>query len=259
MDIRIEQQDCIVFLQSLPDDSVDLIVTDPAYSGMNQHLMLGRGRIIGRYADAGAEGGKWFSEFHDDPENYRIFLKECRRVLRNNRHIYIMFDSYSLLSLGSVVREVFDVKSIIVWDKKSVGMGHYFRRRHEFILFSSKGKRPVKRRDIPDVWMIQRIHGSTYPTQKPVELFAQMVNVSAEPGFVVCDPFLGSGSAAVAALKCGCSFLGCDISTRAVQLAAERVRFFLEHKVDGFKAAKTAPYEEGPTQELFLFEKKDVY
>lgn len=242
MDVRIEQQDCIAFLRSLPDESVDLVITDPAYSGMNQHLRLGRGRIIGQYADAGGKGAKWFSEFHDDPGNYRMFLRECHRVLRNNRHVYIMFDTFSLLSLGAVVREVFDVKGVIVWDKKTIGLGHYFRRRHEFILFASKGKRPVKQRDIPDVWMFQRIHNMAYPTQKPVELFEQMVKASTEPGFVVCDPFVGSGSSAIAALKHECSFWGCDIAEKAVQLATKRVNFFLEWKYDNLKPVM--PYDE---------------
>ncbi|MBR7037298.1 hypothetical protein IKI14_05670 [bacterium] len=47
-------------------------------------------------------------------------MKECRRVLKNNRHIYIMFDSYSLLSLATVVRNIFDVKNIICWDKAHI-------------------------------------------------------------------------------------------------------------------------------------------
>ena len=129
----VRRADCLSFLASLPDGSVDLIVTDPAYSGMNRHLMFGNGRIVGNYQSPTNE--RWFSEFHDDPETYRAFLGQCRRVLRDNRHLYIMFDSYSLLTLGGLVREFFDVKNVIVWDKVNLGMGHYFRRRHELIVF----------------------------------------------------------------------------------------------------------------------------
>ena len=50
---RVEQSDCMHFLGSLPDGSVDVVTTDPAYSGMNQHMSFGRGRIVGRYGDAG--------------------------------------------------------------------------------------------------------------------------------------------------------------------------------------------------------------
>ena len=216
----ITEQDCIACLRALPDESVDLIVTDPAYSGMNQHMKFGHGRIVGHYGRP--DNNRWFREFHDDPDTYRLFLSECRRVLRNDRHIYIMFDSYSLLSLGALVRESFDVKGLIVWDKVALGMGHYFRRRHEQIVFASKGKRRVTRRDLPDVWAVRRVHRAAYPAQKPVALFELMLAASAEAGYVVCDPFCGSGSSAVASLRRDCVFIGADIDPQAVALAQQR-------------------------------------
>lgn len=230
----LHHQDCLAFLRSLPDASVDVITTDPAYSGMNQHLKLGRGRIVGHYSDDGND--RWFREFHDDPETYRTFLSECARVLKPDRHLYLMFDSFSLLTLGSVVREFFAVKNLIVWDKRSIGMGHYFRRRHEHVLFAAKGSRKLSRKDIPDVWSIRRLMRAPYPTQKPVELFEAMLAGSAEPGFVVCDPFTGSGSAAIAALRHGCRFVGADVSERAVLFATERIEQFLATGVDPAQA-----------------------
>lgn len=221
----IDHRDCLAFLGSLPGESVDVLTTDPAYSGMNQHLMLGHGRIVGQYADP--DDGRWFHEFHDDPETYRTFLAECQRVLRPDRHLYLMFDSFSLLTLAPLVREFFEVKNLIVWDKVSIGMGHYFRRRHEHIVFACKGKRKLSRKDIPDVWSFKRLKPAKYPTQKPVEVFEAMLAGSAEPGHVVCDPFVGSGSSAIAALRRGCSFRGADVSEAAVAFARARVGHFL--------------------------------
>ena len=129
----IHQEDAIKFLKSLKDNSIDLIITDPAYSGMNQHLQLGKGRIIGEYKDK-SDNGKWFNEFHDSIENYELFLKECSRVMKKNSHIFIMFDSFSLITLSNLVRNIFNLKNIITWDKVNIGMGHYFRRQTEFIL-----------------------------------------------------------------------------------------------------------------------------
>ena len=229
------EQDCIAFLRSLADESVDLIVTDPAYSGMNQHMRFGHGRIVGHYGKPG--NARWFREFHDDPETYRVFLAECRRVLRNNRHIYIMFDSYSLLSLGALVREQFDVKGLIVWDKVALGMGHHFRRRHEQIVFASKGRRPVSRRDLPDVWAVRRVRRAAYPAQKPVALFDLMIGASAAAGEVVCDPFAGSGSSAVAALRRGCTFVGADIDPGAIRLARDRCESVIRTGIDPLEPA----------------------
>jgi site-specific DNA-methyltransferase (adenine-specific) len=234
--VAIYRADAVAFLQGLDADSVDVIVTDPAYSGMNQQLKLGRGKIIGRYKDAGQAGAKWFSEFHDTEENYRVFLEECYRVLRMDTHIYLMFDSYSLLTLGPVVREIFQMKNIVCWDKANIGLGHYFRRRHEFIVFASKGKRPLNHKSIPDVWKIRRIVRAAYPTQKPTEVFEMMLRGSAVAGSVVCDPFMGSGSSAIAALRCGCSFVGGDISPRAMEFSRERIEGFMAGRGDIYQA-----------------------
>lgn len=246
--VSLFQDDAINFLKNLPSASVDVIVTDPAYSGMNQKLKLGRGKIIGKYADAGKNGAKWFEEFHDTEENYRTFLLECFRVLRNNRHIYIMFDSYSLLSLAPIARDVFEVKNVLCWDKANIGLGHYFRRRHEFILFASKGKRHLNSKNIPDVWKIKRVVNSKYPTQKPTEVFELMLKGSADKDFIVCDPFLGSGSSAIAAIKSGCKFLGCDIADNAIAFSKERVTQFLISKIDVYQKSSLLSDDEAMTK-----------
>lgn len=228
--VTIHEQDCLDFLRSLPSASVDVIVTDPAYSGMNNKMKFGNGRIVGKYQAEGND--KWFPEFTDNKIMFLALLEECYRVLKPNRHIYIMIDSYSLLSLGHLMREVFEVKNILVWDKVNIGMGHYFRRRHEFILFASKGKRKLNSKNIPDVWKCKRVLKAKYPTQKPVEIFMKMLQASAEKGFLVCDPFLGSGSSAIAASDFGCKFIGADISKKACDLSYERIQQFQKTGID---------------------------
>lgn len=240
--VSVYQNDVISFLEGLPSNSIDLIVTDPAYSGMNNKLKLGKGRIVGRYSDKGGEDGKWFQEFEDTDENYSKFLTECKRVLKHSTgHIYIMFDSYSLLSLGNIVRSYFDVKNLITWDKVNIGMGHYFRRRHEYIIFATNGNtRKIRNRKFPDVWRFKRIHNSMYPTQKPVELFQSMIYASTEEDFTVCDPFLGSGSSAIAAIKNNCNFIGCDISDKSLEISTQRIDKYIKDGIDILQKKSTA-------------------
>jgi site-specific DNA-methyltransferase (adenine-specific) len=240
--VEIYNNDCIQFLKSLDNNTVDAIVTDPAYSGMNQRMKFGNGRIVGRYQSA--DNSKWFQEFHDDPNNYMLFLNECKRVLKDDRHIYIMFDSFSLLTLAPIIRKIFNLKNIITWDKVALGMGHYFRRRHEFIIFATKGYRKLSEKNIPDVWRFKRIHKKVYPTQKPVEIFEAMLKGSVTDNYVICDPFVGSGSSAIAALKKNCSFIGCDISKEACEIAAERANFFIKYKKDKYQNSSTVPETE---------------
>lgn len=243
--VSIYQDDAISFLKKLPSQSVDLIVTDPAYSGMNNKLKLGKGRIVGQYSQKGDKESKWFSEFEDSEENYIEFLSQCKRVLKKSTgHIYIMFDSYSLLTLGSIVRNYFDIKNLITWDKVNIGMGHYYRRRHEYIIFATNNNnRKIKNRKFPDVWRFKRVHNSAYPTQKPVEVFQAMIHASAEADFTVCDPFLGSGSSAIAAIKNSCNFIGCDISNKSIEVASSRISAYIDSGKD-IMQKKSASVEE---------------
>jgi site-specific DNA-methyltransferase (adenine-specific) len=239
--VRIAQQDAVSFLRGMEPETLDLILTDPAYSGMNQHLKLGKGRIVGQYKERGPQG-KWFEEFLDTEKNYGELLLECHRALKPNRGLFLMFDAYSMLTLGPIVRKFFDVKNIITWDKVAMGMGHNFRRQTEFVVFASKGRAPLSRRDIPDVWRIRRVK-PVYPTQKPVELFETMI-ASCKPkgdaSFLVCDPFLGCGSSAIAAIKREVQFSGCDISKKAVDTTLERIGTFLETGVDRLQVKSAA-------------------
>ncbi|MEK6893937.1 MAG: site-specific DNA-methyltransferase [Nanoarchaeota archaeon] len=231
----IYRKDCIEFLKELPEEKIDIIVTDPAYSGMNQKMQFGKGRIVGDYKNG--TGEKWFKEFHDTEENYRVFLSECKRVMKKDSHIYIMFDSFSLLSLAHLVREYFDVKNIIVWDKVNLGMGHNFRRRHEFVLFATKGYKKLNSKALPDVWRFKRVLRGAYPTQKPVEVFEAMLigSMNTDKETVVCDPFLGSGSSAIAALKKKCIFIGADIDEKACKISKERIEHYLREKEDKYQ------------------------
>lgn len=228
--VMVSQQDAIEFLTALPDQSIDMIITDPAYNGMNQHLMLGRGRIVGEYSNRG--NGEWFDEFDDSPDNYYELLNQMERVLKADAALFIMFDPYSLMTLAPMVREFFDVKNLITWDKMMIGMGHHWRRRSEFAIYATKGNFKMARRDAPDVIRIKRIHRPEYPTQKPVELFEAMIAAcwgdTSSKEKIICDPFMGSGSSAVAAVRQGCSFVGCDISEDSINMTLERAASVLD-------------------------------
>jgi site-specific DNA-methyltransferase (adenine-specific) len=222
---RLVRSDAIALLQSLPDASVDLVCTDPAYNGMNQHLQLGKGRIVGKYKNRG-DGERWFDEFDDSPGNYALFCSEIARVLGPDKPAFLMFDAYSMLTLGSIVREHFHVKNVITWDKVAMGMGHHFRRQSEFVLYVTTGKAKL-------------VHRASYPTQKPIELYEAMIAASigdrATSDTVICDPFLGSGSAAVAALRQGCSFVGGDVAEASLTAAALRIDALREQAPDPFQ------------------------
>ena len=111
----------------------------------------------------------------------------------------------------------------LVWDKRTIGMGYHYRARYEFVLFFEKGKRRLNDLGIADVISVPRVHGG-YPAEKPVALSEVLVGQSSQPGETVADPFMGSGSIGVAAVKNGRRFLGNDLNPDAVRLARKRLR-----------------------------------
>jgi site-specific DNA-methyltransferase (adenine-specific) len=111
----------------------------------------------------------------------------------------------------------------LVWDKRTIGMGYHYRARYEFILFFEKGKRRLNNLGIPDVISVPRIHRG-YPAEKPAAVSEILINQSSQPGDVIADPFMGSGSVGVAAVRLGRRFLGTDLNPEAVRLSADRLR-----------------------------------
>jgi site-specific DNA-methyltransferase (adenine-specific) len=89
---------------------------------------------------------------------------------------------------------------------------------------------------------VPRIRGG-YPAEKPVEVAEVLIGQSTEPAQMVVDPFMGSGSVGVAAVKLGRRFLGNDLNPEAVQIAARRLR-----EVGATGTAPAAPPETEPTQ-----------
>jgi len=78
-----------------------------------------------------------------------------------------------------------------------------------------------------------------------------MLKGSAEKDFVVCDPFVGSGSSAIAAIKSDCKFIGCDTSEKAIFVSKERVKEFLKTKTDLYQKSSLLGDDEAMTK-LFL-------
>jgi site-specific DNA-methyltransferase (adenine-specific) len=89
------------------------------------------------------------------------------------------------------------------------------------------------------------VHGG-YPAEKPVGVSEILIGQSSQPGDTVADPFMGSGSVGVAALKAGRRFVGNDLHPEAVRLAAKRLREF----GDGTQPADTR--EEAPSDLIEL-------
>jgi site-specific DNA-methyltransferase (adenine-specific) len=215
---ELSTQDAVAWLRDRPSESVDLLVTDPAYESLEKHRAVG---TTTRLKHSKASSNDWFKVF----PNSRLgeLFHEVFRVLKRNTHFYLMCDAETMfIAKPEAERAGFRFWKPLVWDKRTIGMGYHYRARYEFILFFEKGKRRLNDLGIADVISVPRIHRG-YPAEKPFEVAEVLVNQSSKPGEIVADPFMGSGSVGVAAARLGRGFLGNDLNGEAVRLARQRL------------------------------------
>jgi site-specific DNA-methyltransferase (adenine-specific) len=218
---ELSAQDAVAWLREQPSESVDLLITDPAYESLEKHRAVG---TTTRLKHSKSSSNDWFAVFPN--ARFGELFAEVFRVLRRNTHFYLFCDAETMfVAKPEAERAGFRFWKPLVWDKRTIGMGYHYRARYEFILFFEKGKRRLTDLGVSDVISVPRIHGG-YPAEKPMEVSAVLVNQSSQPGDVVADPFMGSGSVGVAAAKLGRRFLGNDLNPEAVRLAGQRLHAF---------------------------------
>jgi site-specific DNA-methyltransferase (adenine-specific) len=214
-------QDAVSFLRDQAADSIDLLITDPAYESLEKHRAVG---TTTRLKQSKASSNRWFCIFPN--ARFGELFAEAYRVLRRNTHFYLFCDAETMfVAKPEAERAGFRFWKPLVWDKRTIGMGYHYRARYEFILFFEKGKRRLNDLGIADVISAPRIHGG-YPAEKPVAVSEILIAQSSQRGEVVADPFMGSGSVGVAAARLGRRFLGNDLNPASVRLASSRLREF---------------------------------
>lgn len=215
---ELRQQDAVAFLSGLPDESVDLLVTDPAYESLEKHRAVG---TTTRLKQSDGSSNPWFSVFPN--ARFGELFAEVYRVLKRDTHFYLMCDPETAFIAKPLAEQAgFKFWKPLVWDKASIGMGYHYRARYEFVLFFEKGKRKLADLGIADVFNIPRIRGG-YPAEKPVALSEILINQSSDEGALVVDPFMGSGSTGVASLGLGRLFLGNDVAGTSLEHARARL------------------------------------
>jgi site-specific DNA-methyltransferase (adenine-specific) len=213
--------DAVDWLRAQPAESIDLVVTDPAYESLEKHRAVG---TTTRLKHSKASSNDWFSVFPN--ARFGELFDEAFRVLKRNTHLYLFCDAETMfIAKPEAERAGFRFWKPLVWDKQAIGMGYHYRARYEFILFFEKGKRRLNDLGIADVISVPRIHRG-YPAEKPPAVSEVLIKQSTVPGEIVADPFMGSGSVGVAALQSGRRFRGTDLNPEAVRLSAERMRRF---------------------------------
>jgi site-specific DNA-methyltransferase (adenine-specific) len=234
----LSTRDAVDWLREMSAETLDLVITDPAYESLEKHRAIG---TTTRLKHSKSSSNDWFKIFPN--VRFGELFAEIHRVLKPDTHFYLLCDAETMFVAKPEAEKVgFKFWKPLVWDKRTIGMGYHYRARYELILFFEKGKRRLNDLGIADVISVPRVRGG-YPAEKPVEVADVLIRQSSEAGELVADPFMGSGSVGVAAAKLGRRFFGNDLNPEAVQIAARRLR-----EVGATGNAPAAPADAEPTQ-----------
>ncbi len=229
---KVHCGDCVELMNRMPATSVDLIVTSPPYNLRNS---TGNGMKDGR-------GGKWKNAAlingyanHDDAmphDEYVAWQRQCIaamiRVIREDGAIFYNHKwrvQGGLLQDRADIVSGFPVRQIIIW-RRDGGINFnpgYFLPTYEVIYLICKPQFRLapKANAMGDVWRIPQEANNPHPAPFPIELAQRCIK--ATHAQIVLDPFMGSGTTAVAAESCGRDWIGFDSSKEYCKLAKERI------------------------------------
>jgi len=224
--------DAIEIMKQIPDGSVDLAVTSPPYNLKNSS---GNGMKDGR-------GGKWASaalqngySHHDDNmphDEYvkwqRQCLKHMLRIVRDDGAVFYNHKwrvQNGLLQDRQDILKGFPVRQIIIW-RRSGGINFnrgYFLPTYEviYLIANPKFKLAPKANAYGDVWEFPQEMNNPHPAPFPIALINRII--SSTSAQLVLDPFMGSGTTAIAAKALGRDFIGIDISPEYCNMADDRL------------------------------------
>jgi len=189
---------CLDKMETIPDKYVNMILTDPPFG---QNLEYGRGQL-GTRVIKNDDNLDWLDEW----------AHEAYRVLADKSHCVMFWQwrTYPILA-EAVIRAGFTIRTVGVWDKKNAGLsGGGLAEQYEQIVVLKKGdaKQNFFR---GNVFRYAREAGRPmHPHQKPIPLLGMLLSLCSKEGDIILDPFMGSGSTGVAAVKLQRSFIGCE-------------------------------------------------
>ena len=192
--VKLYNQDCIEVLKYMPDESIDLIVTDCPYHIVQGGCTTGAygnptGILNHDYTKTGenieyTRQGKIFK--HNDIK-FEEWLPHIYRILKPDTHCYIMINPRNVAELQIKAEKVgFKFQNILIWYKNNSTPNRYYLNSYKMILMLRKGKaRNINNMGTKNVLEIKNIIGNkTHPTEKPVELMKILIENSSHGGGV---------------------------------------------------------------------------
>ena len=238
--------DCNELLRDLPEKSVDLIFADPPYN-LQLRNELWRPNLT--LVDAVDDRWDQFDSFKQYDEFTRLWLSECRRVLKDTGSIWVIGTYHNIFRVGSILLDLgYWIINDVIWHKTNPMpnfRGTRFQNATETLIWAMRDKDGKKytfdyhamknlneEKQMQNVWHIPLCTGAerikiegkkAHSTQKPEALLYRVILSSSKTGDVVLDPFVGSGTTATVAKRLKRNFIAIEIDEAYAEIARDRV------------------------------------
>lgn len=228
----IIQGDSLSVMKNLPDACCDLVVTSPPYNLKNS---TGNGMKDGR-------GGKWANAAlvkgyadYDDNMPYELYCKwqhdcltEMMRLIKDDGAIFYNHKwrvQDGLIQDRHEIVQDFPVRQIIIWKRKggiNFNRGYFLPTYEVIYLIAKKSFKLVpKASGLGDVWEFMQEVNNDHPAPFPVALIDRII--SSTSAQIIMDPFMGSGTTAVSAIRNGRHYIGIELSPSYCEAAEKRI------------------------------------
>ncbi len=243
---KIVKGDCIEALKEMPENSVDLIFADPPYN-----LQLQGDLYRPNQTRVDGVDDKWdqFSSFEEYDQFTHDWLKGCKRVLRKDGTIWVIGSYHNIFRVGKIMQDLgFWTLNDVVWIKTNPMpnfRGTRFNNAQETLIWAAKSQKSKYTfhyksmksfsddKQMRSDWYIPICNGKeriklngkkAHSTQKPEALLYRIIVATSNPGDIVLDPFMGSGTTGAVAKKLGRNFVGIEKEDTYIKIANERIK-----------------------------------
>jgi len=222
--IALHNCDCYEFLKSLPDNSIDLIVTDPPYEKKSNGYYRGGGAF-----------GTTNRTYHSNLDNKNLLngvntsiLDEMMRVMKHV-NIYIWCNKDQIRQYINYFQD-YNVE-LLSWHKTNpvpTCNNKYLSDTEYLLFFRENGVKIYGEYKTKRKWYVTPTNKEdkkkyNHPTIKPLDIIENLIINSSQVGGVVLDPYMGSGTTGVACNKLGRAFIGCEIDKEYFDIAKNRI------------------------------------
>ena len=242
---RIINGESLEILKKIPSKTFDLVFADPPY---NMQI----GEKLKRPDNSKVHGvnDKWdqFLNFKHYDEFSKEWLKECKRILKDNGSMWVIGTYHNIFRLGYHIQNLnYWILNDVIWRKNNPMpnfKGTRFTNAHETLIWASKSKKSKYTFNYQSLkclnddlqmrsdWTLPICNGKErlkkngkkiHSTQKPEALLHRIILATTNKGDLICDPFIGTGTSAVVAKKLGRKFFGIEKDKKYFSAANKRI------------------------------------